>query len=293
MGRSILFRSRSTARLADAQNMSRHDSFYSSSEQKLADSFLSNGYVKGKVENSQGLNEIRAWIADFLSERKGIKPKRDLGVFLDKIHLQVEVEELNDLRVAVHSGINSQEWFRPTYFSLGKSLIEGLVGNELAMQNKVNVSVQMPQDDSSTLGIHSDSFSGETPFQVVLWVPLVDVHDTKAMYLLPPKYNRSFLPNFKSTWERGGVQSVHEEVGDHLQWIEVKYGEVLVFSPNLLHGNVVNQTEETRWSLNCRFTGLFTPYASSEKGLGGFYLPITTRITSRIGMNYKQPEGFA
>ena len=65
-----------------------------------------------------------------------------------------------------------------------------------------------------------------------------------------------------------------------------------VVLPNLLHGNVVNREEKTRWSLNCRFTGLFTPYTSCEKSLGGFYLPITTRIVSRVGMNYQTPEGF-
>jgi sporadic carbohydrate cluster 2OG-Fe(II) oxygenase len=63
-------------------------------------------------------------------------------------------------------------WFRPTYFGPARSTIETLVGNELAMQDRVNLSIQLPRDDSSLLPIHADAFGGETPFQVVEWLPL-------------------------------------------------------------------------------------------------------------------------
>ena len=44
--------------------------------------------------------------------------------------------------------------------------------------------------------------------------------------------------------------------------------------------------------MNARFTGLFTPYTGHEKKLGSFYLPITTKAVSRIGMDFEQPSGF-
>jgi hypothetical protein len=44
--------------------------------------------------------------------------------------------------------------------------------------------------------------------------------------------------------------------------------------------------------MNCRFTGLFTPYTGAEKKVGSFYLPITTRPVSRIGMAYRPLAGF-
>ena len=37
-------------------------------------------------------------------------------------------------------------------------------------------------------------------------------------------------------------------------WCNVPYGHVLVFSPNYLHGGMINAEPETRWSMNCRFT---------------------------------------
>ena len=97
----------------------------------------------------------------------------------------------------------------------------------------------------------------------------------------------------KSIAEDVGMDNLFDYARDQVKWVDVPYGKTLIFTPNPLHGNVVNQVPETRWSLNSRFTGLFTPYPSSEKSLGKFYLPITTRVVSRIGMNYRRPEGFS
>ena len=42
--------------------------------------------------------------------------------------------------------------------------------------------------------------------------------------------------------------------------------------------------------MNCRFKGVFTPYA--DKRIGEFFEPITLRPASRVGLTYALPEGF-
>ena len=44
------------------------------------------------------------------------------------------------------------------------------------MQNKINLSIQNPNDDSSLLNMHADTWSGDSPFEVVVWLPLVDTY---------------------------------------------------------------------------------------------------------------------
>jgi sporadic carbohydrate cluster 2OG-Fe(II) oxygenase len=149
----------------------------------------------------------------------------------------------------------------------------------------------MPDDTTSLLGIHADVFSGETPYQVVQWVPLVDVKDTKSMFFLPQSKSTDALDRIKE-FESGGMAALFKAVENDLIWLEIPYGSVAIFSPNCLHGNVLNEETETRWSLNCRFTGLCTPYDSAEKALGAFYFPITPRPVTRLGMAYRHPKGF-
>src|SRR3546814_15166153 len=104
---------------------------------------------------------------------------------------RVAVSAVNALRLHVFNGLNAQPWCRPTYLALGRPVIDAVVGNELAMQNKVNLSIQMPRDETSTLAVHADGWPAETPYAVCEWTPLVDVPDTKAMYIPPPEGTRT------------------------------------------------------------------------------------------------------
>ena len=60
------------------------------------------------------------------------------------------------------------------------------------MQNSINLSIQFPGDDSSLLPVHSDVWSGDSPYEIVVWLPLVDCYKTKSMFLLPPKKYKEF-----------------------------------------------------------------------------------------------------
>ena len=91
-------------------------------------------------------------------------------------------------------------------------------------------------------------------------------------------------------FRRAGVGELFNAVEPELHWLDVQYGDVLVFTHTLMHGNVVNVEAGTRWSLNIRFKSLFTPY--SDKQLGDFFEPVLVRPVSRIGMRYELPGGF-
>src|SRR5262249_2871437 len=136
------------------------------------------------------LDQIRQEIVKAACAHMGCQPPADAGDFLDSIHKRVSVDEVNALRLAVYRAINRHSWFRPTYFRIAQPYVEALVGNELAVQNRVNLSIQMPGDQSSVLDIHSDAFGGETPIEAVVWLPLVDVFSTKSMYYLPRKLSK-------------------------------------------------------------------------------------------------------
>ena len=174
--------------------------------------------------------------------------------------------------------------FREHYYYISKNLLDIVVGNELAMQNRVNLSIQMPNDDSSLLPIHADTWSGDSPFEAVVWMPLVNCYDTKSMYLLPPKH-LSKITNFKNGGENRN--DLFEYIKEDVEWIKIDYGQVMIFNQSLPHGNIVNATSETRWSMNCRFKSLFSPYG--DKGIGEFFEPITTKPMTKLGLNYKFP----
>jgi sporadic carbohydrate cluster 2OG-Fe(II) oxygenase len=261
--------------------------FTSPLEKELSQNYLKCGHVIKPVENLEGLREIRSrfhkWSQAYLESSETI----DETEWLNGMHTRIEVAELNDLRLHLIGQMNELPHFRELLFSLAKQTIEAIVGNELVMQARVNLSIQLPQDDSSLLHTHADTWSGDSPFEAVLWLPLVDVYETKSMYLLPPATNQRLNKDFKNLAGTSS-DSLFESIKDEVEWMKIDYGNFLLFNQTLPHGNRVNQEPETRWSLNCRFKSVFSPYG--DKKLGEFFHPISLKAASRVGLDYEFPS---
>ncbi len=261
--------------------------FLTKDESNLTNEYLEQGYIIRPVADLEALDWIRSkyisLIAEAIDVDANVKPE-DL---LNRIHQNIPVANLNDFRLKIIRGVNANDDIREMYFRVARSYLEALVNNELAMQLRVNLSIQFPGDKSSLLPVHADTWSGDSPFEVVVWLPLVDCYATKAMYILPPKASADLNQNFVT---RAGSSSedLFQSIKDDIHWLEVSYGDVLVFNQALPHGNRVNEETETRWSMNCRFKGIFTPYG--DKKIGEFFEPITLRAASKIGMAYKHPK---
>lgn len=260
--------------------------FLTDEERLLTDTFLNQGYVIRPAANKAALDWIRDQFFLLAQDALGIKSGMLAEQFLDTIHERVTPRELNDFRLKMIRGVNANSKFRLAYYQIAKPYLDILVGNELAMQLRVNLSIQLPEDDSSLLPLHADTWSGDSPFEVVVWLPLVRCYGTKAMYLLPPKATAELSGRFSYSQPESS-ESLYSEISDRVAWLEIAYGDVMVFNQALPHGNRVNLEHETRWSMNCRFKGLFTPYG--DKKLGEFFEPITLRAASRIGMAYRHP----
>ena len=261
--------------------------FLSDEEKKLTEEYLCQGYVIRPVAYRGALDLIRNKFISLSKQELKVVDEPDTENWLNQIHESVSVEELNDFRIKMIVGINAESEYREQYFNLARPYLESLVGNELAMQLRVNISIQFPNDDSSLLPVHADTWSGDSAFEVVVWIPLVDCYGSKSMYLLPPQKNKDIERTFALHSESSSEDLFHK-ISNQVQWLEIKYGEVLIFNQALPHGNRVNTEKETRWSMNCRFKGVFTPYG--DKKLGEFFEPVTLRAASKTGMEYKLPE---
>lgn len=263
--------------------------FFCPEESALIRSFLEKGYAIVPVEDRAALERIRERMAAVAAERLGLPMPADAGAFLDTIHERVKPDALNDFRLAVIRGVNAEPWLRPAYFALVRRAIETIVGNELAMQRRLNLSIQLPHDASSLLPIHADVWSGDAPSEVVLWVPYVDCFATKSMYIAEPRADATLQATMADFQERS-VEDLYKAIESHLTFLNVPYGHCLLFTQNLMHGNRINLESTTRWSMNGRFKPLLTPYA--DKKLGEFFEPITMRPATRLGLMHRLPEGF-
>jgi sporadic carbohydrate cluster 2OG-Fe(II) oxygenase len=260
--------------------------FLDKDEQLIFKKFLKQGYIIEKTNYVSKLNLLQNFIVEQSSLLLNKNVTKDNNHWLNNIHDLINPNKLNQFRLSLINAINNNKVFREIYYNVSKRLLNMIVGNELAMQKRVNLSIQLPEDDSSLLPVHADTWSGDSPFEAVVWIPLVDCYKTKTMYLLPPEKALGLHKDFKNISNENNGK-LYDYIKDDVIWLELKYGEILIFNQSLPHGNVVNKEIETRWSLNCRFKSIFTPY--NDKKIGEFFEPITLKPLSKLAMNYKLP----
>ena len=87
---------------------------------------------------------------------------------LNEFHKYFSKKNVNGVRLKLYNSINNITDIDKIYYSICKDMLDNLVGNEIAMQKKINLSIQMPKDPDSLLDMHSDIYAGESPFQVVM-----------------------------------------------------------------------------------------------------------------------------
>jgi hypothetical protein len=207
---------------------------------------------------------------------------------LNNFHKYFKKKNVNGVRLNLYNSINKIKNIDNIYYSICKETLDHLVGNEIAMQKKINLSIQMPRDPDSLLDMHSDIYAGESPFQVVVWIPLVDVSSTKSMFITTPKHNKRLNSLVLKTNDLT-TRDIYEKNKKFFHFLNIKFGQILIFSPLILHGNTINSSSQSRFSLNCRFKSLLSPFdvkVKSHRNIPQFYRPLNTKIMTKIGFKY-------
>ena len=264
------------------------NNFLTINEKKISKEFEEKGFLIRDIEDLKSLNKLKFFFLNLCNIN--LKTKNDANTkndILNLTHKKIRSNNLNKFRLKIINEINKKKEIRELYYKISKPILDAILGNELSMQSRVNLSIQLPNDKSSLLPVHSDVWSGDSPFETVVWLPLVDCYKTKSMFILPPKKYEKIKKIFLQK-KFNSSEMIYKKIKKDLIWINIKFGQVLVFNQCLPHGNTVNHEKETRWSLNCRFKSIFSPHR--DKKIGEFFEPITLRKVSELAINYKLPK---
>ena len=114
-------------------------SFFTPEEITLSNYFLRNGFVVCDAESPQILESIRQDVSETAINWLRQSQLESKAFELSNSHNFVTNEQINDLRLTIFTEINKVTDIRQRYFWLARKSLAALVGNELAMQNKVNM----------------------------------------------------------------------------------------------------------------------------------------------------------
>ena len=165
----------------------------------LSKDLLKNGYCIFDIENQVSLELFYRNIQKELNQD-------DLSL----LHENISIKDINNLRIKAFRSINKIKNWENEYTSLGKNLLYHFLGRDLAIQNKLNLSIQMPNDSSSVLDLHTDALSGQSVFELVMWIPITRSFDSNAMYIFKPEVSKEMLSEIPKN-EKIGMNLLFEK----------------------------------------------------------------------------------
>lgn len=252
--------------------------------------FIEQGYCIVQINERALIEKARAMlVAGLRANMEGGTEYSDDESYLNNFHRFARLDRLNDVRVKVHREVCASEEFKKTVFLAVRPYLVDLIGNEIVMQRQVNFVTHMPKDRANLLYLHTDAWAGCSPYEVILWLPLVSVFGSKSMYICDRQKNDRHLADLKGGLKLESAADLLEKIRPDIAPLKMEFGQALLFSPTLLHGAEENTTDETRFIFNVRFKSLFSPYGT--KALGETFSPVNYLPATEIGLSYESKFG--
>ena len=135
---------------------------YNADEANVIDQFLKTGYIIFPVEDLNSLAKIRSNLYENAVKALELDSPPPELEFFDNAQKFIPPEILNEIRLGLIDQLNKNPDNAALFYSLAKKHLGWIVGNEMAIQRSYNLGIQLPQDSSSVLPLHSDVWSGNS-----------------------------------------------------------------------------------------------------------------------------------
>ena len=223
----------------------------------MNEKLFKNGWDIYEADKLDSLIELRKKIYEKTKKTFSISEENEEIGFnnFHKILSNLDETTLNEKKVSLIDEISKDENLVNLIYESLKSKITNLLGKDLLVQKTINVVIQKPGDQNPTIP-HRDA-PPNSFYEIVLWIPLVDCKDTKSMYLIDSEKTKKNLEALEKNPE--DWNTFMKSINKDKVFPNIKFGNVILFLPYVYHGSDVNKTNETRFSLNIRFKGIFSP----------------------------------
>jgi len=201
------------------------------------------GYAVFPVENMDILEELRNSFIDKINienTEKNIEAVRKAMAKMNKA-------EINRSMIDLLNFTNLSEMI---ILSCPK-LVEELCGTDLFIQRRAHTVVNVPGEGQAKQWPHYEMISGISPYTYVIWTPLHDLEDQAGVYYVDQNRSSEIMHKEESEGLVNGP-SVLNMMQDQKP-AKLKFGEAIIFTPFVLHGNVTFNSKYARIACNVRF----------------------------------------
>ena len=150
-----------------------------------------------------------------------------------------------------------------------QGLVEDLCGKDLFIQRRANTIFNLPGKDQRRQWPHYEMMSGISPFMYVIWAPFHDLDDNGGVYYIKQKQSLEIMKKEHSSGLVNGPTILN--MMDDQKPTKLKFGEVIIFNPFILHGNITFDSEFARVACSVRFQSSKKPLLQKNSDFLKYY----------------------
>ncbi|HAT13263.1 MAG TPA: hypothetical protein DCS91_06575 [Microcoleaceae bacterium UBA11344] len=256
--------------------------------EQLESHFYEHGWMVVKLPNPEPVYQTRIALQQELQRLTG-----NTQITLEQYHQFID-EDTN------HTELQFQltQFFRN--HRLGQTIVAAqldfftaLLGRDINVQSQPYLRITRPGKTQDNVGYHRDTFYGNSPFELSVLVPYVDVPAASALSIIPGSHTRpdSEFPTTQVESPDVTKGSVKNQLGFlyapkvidpsclvDMQPIPLVLGEALVFNIATIHGSEENKGNISRWSSDIRLANALAPMNPSLKA--GYYEKLSRSVVT-------------
>jgi hypothetical protein len=241
--------------------------------------FGTEGYLLKTLDNIECVLDVRAQFEKHLKKR--VSCESTLETYQNFISNDVD-------QVKIHYDLSQLFWsgqWHVEIFRKNKEFFEEVVGPDLDIQTKPHLRLARPEKPQDNIGFHRDVEYGSTAYEISCLFTLTKLDILGAIQLVPGSHSFSEIKvrSIKNNEvEKGSIKHQlgipyalktldDDSLRSKLIPIPMEIGEVLCFSLAVIHGQEVNRSSSTRWSIDARIKNSFVKSGSRNNYYTNLY----------------------
>ena len=171
---------------------------------------------------------------------------------LESIHEVISVKELGDLQAWVSAGCETKEFMSMLDDFLTENIKPLVVDKEFLIQRFGTLRVVIPDQVKAgrILNYHQGIFVGNGTGLRTIWTPFTKCWGTNTMHMLEMDISKEITRrSITESWSQEFFNNFAEK---HSYDINLELGQSWLFNQELIHGNINNETDITRVSMDLR-----------------------------------------
>ncbi len=175
-----------------------------------------------------------------------------------------------------------------------------LIGCDLHIQSKPFLRISRPGAREDNIGLHRDTWYGDTPYELSVWIPFTDTDEGNALRVAPGSHVWSEaahpVERIDGEVEKGStkhslgfIYGQPKRLANPVPTVAlpVRVGQMIVFSLSLLHGQEVNCSTRTRVSMDVRLANSLAPISWQRSRDAEYYKRLCSSPVTEAALRYE------